>query len=464
MSQAKPLLAPLLFALTLPLPLALAAGCGGDDSSACDPAASSGCDNGLVCETVENGGTPLCATPLVLQGRVFDLADDGAIAGARLVLLGPSFAPLGAVAVSAADGSYELRVPTTRHADGSPIAQQVTLRADAATYQSFPSGVRTALPIDTGSAALQDGKLVLASALTDVGLLALPAGAGTASLAGHLEVPASHGGVLVVAQSGASGFSAIADADGDFVVYNLPAGDYQVAAYALGSSWAPADVTVAAGEAGHVELALDARALGSVDGTVQIVNGGGAATTSVLLVVESTYEESLGRGATPPGLRVGGVSGAYHLDGVPEGSYVVLAAFENDDLVRDPDTSIGGTATLHLEVASGATTTVPGFKITGALGVVGPGADAPEAVSTAPTLRWQDDSSEDEYAIVVLDSLGQTVWETSVPGVSGGEPELVYAGPALAVGMYYQFRVTSLKNHVPLSRSEDLRGVFYFAP
>jgi hypothetical protein len=463
MSKAK-LLAPfLLSTLTLTLPLATA-GCGGDDSSVCDPAAQTGCDDGLVCENVENDGTPVCATPLVVQGRVFDLADDGAIAGARLVLLDPNSAPLGAVAVSGDDGRYELRVPTTRHADGTPVAQQVTLRADAATYQSFPSGVRTALPIDTGGAVDEDGKLVVTSALTDVGLLALPAGAGTGSIAGHVEVPASHGGVLVVAESGASGFTAIADADGDFVVYNLPAGDYQVAAYALGSSWAPASVTLAAAEEGHVDLALDARALGSVDGSVQIVNGGGASTTSVLLVVESTFEDSLGRGATPPGLRVGDVEGAYHLDGVPAGRYVVLAAFENDGLVRDPDTSIGGTATLHIEVASGQPTTVEGFKITGALGLVGPGADAPEAVSATPTLRWQDDSSEDEYAIVVLDSLGQTVWETSMPGVSGGSPELVYAGPALEAGMYYQFRVTSLKNGVPLARSEDLRGVFFLAP
>jgi hypothetical protein len=40
--------------------------------------------------------------------------------------------------------------------------------------------------------------------------------------------------------------------------------------------------------------------------------------------------------------------------GVPDGKYVALAAFENDGLVRDPDTSIGGTQIVHLTV-SGAT-------------------------------------------------------------------------------------------------------------
>lgn len=460
MSQAKPL-ASLLF-VPLALPLALVAACGSDSSSTCDPAAQTGCDDGLVCENVENGGTPTCYPPLELSGRVFDLADDSAIAGARLVLLDPNHAPVSQVAVSGADGAYTLRVPTTRHADGTPIAVQVTLRADAATYQSFPAGLREALPIDTGTAVDQGGKLVVASALTDVGLIALPAGAGDASLAGHVEIPADHGGVLVVAETGGHGASAIADRNGDFVIYNLAAGDYQVSAYAHGSSWAPASITLVAATEGRVDLALDGGALGTVDGTVQLVNATGATVTSVLLVVESTYEDALGRGATPPGLRLGDVSGAYHFEGVPAGHYVVLAAFENDGLVRDPDTSIGGTATLHIQVAGGQVTTVDGFKITGALAVVGPGADAAEAVTGTPTLSWQDDSSEDEYDIVVLNALGKVVWEhTILGGVSSGTPELVYGGPALEPGMYYQFRVTSLKNGVPLSRSEDLRGVFF---
>jgi hypothetical protein len=462
MKQAKPLASFLFASLSLSLaPLTMLAACGGDASSTCDPRTQTGCDDGLVCEDVENGGTPACYAPVEVQGRVFDLADDSAVAGARVVLLDPNHAPLGQVAISADDGSYALRVPTTRHADGTPIAVQVTLRADAATFQSFPAGLREALPIDTAAAAPQDGRLVVASALTDVGLIALPAGAGDASIAGHVEVPADGGGVLVVAERGGHGASAIADAHGDFVLYNLAAGDYQVAAYAHGSSWAPATVTLAAASEARVDLALDAGTLGVVAGTVQMVDGGGAAATSVLLVVESTYDDSLGRGATPPGLRVGQVSGSYQLDGVPAGHYVVLAAFENDGLVRDPDTSIGGTATVHIEVTDGQTTTVDGFKITGALAIVGPGADAPEAVTGAPTLRWQDDSSEDEYQVVVLDALGNTVWEQSVAGVSGGQPELVYAGPALDAGMYYQFRVTSLKMGVALSRSEDLRGVFF---
>jgi hypothetical protein len=438
------------------------AACGGNDDKSCDAVAQTGCDDGQACELV-TGGDPACFAPLLVRGKVSDLADGSAVAGARVEPLDEDGAPVGTVVTSAADGSYELRIPATRAADGSFAAAHVTLRADAAGFQTFPSGIREALPIDTGTAVDTDGKLVIQSALTDVGLLALGADAGSASLAGTIALPAAGAGVLVVAESGAHGYTAVADSHGDFTIFNLPAGDYAVSAYALGASWAPASVTLAAAQTGHVDLALDSRALGQVDGTVQMVDPQGATATSVLLVVESTFDETLARGSAPPGMRVANVSGTYSFTGVPEGRYVVLAAFENDGLVRDPDLSIGGTSILHIQVAAGATTTVDGFKITGALAILSPGADAPEAVTGAPMLSWKDDSSEDEYDVVVFDAFGQAIWQTTLPGASGHDPSVAYGGPALEPGMYYQFRVTSLKNSVPISRSEDLRGVFYVA-
>ncbi len=36
-----------------------------------------------------------------------------------------------------------------------------------------------------------------------------------------------------------------------------------------------------------------------------------------------------------------------------------------------------------------------------------------------------------------------------------------YGGPALQTGGYYQFRATSMKNTAPISRTEDLLGVFF---
>ena len=52
-----------------------------------------------------------------------------------------------------------------------------------------------------------------------------------------------------------------------------------------------------------------------------------------------------------------------------------------------------------------------------------------------PTFTWVDDSSECEYRVTVLDSLGETVWETAAPGTSGEDPVVTYEGPPLEPGM-----------------------------
>ena len=59
---------------------------------------------------------------------------------------------------------------------------------------------------------------------------------------------------------------------------------------------------------------------------------------------------------------------------------------------------------------------------------------------------------------------GQPVFlaDPDIPSSSGSDPEVPYAGPPLDSGMYYQFRVTSFDtNDRPLSRTEDLKGVFF---
>jgi hypothetical protein len=456
--------------LTFLLGVALtgAAGCGSEEKS-CDPVAGSGCENGQVCEVVQ-GGEPACFAPLLIRGQVFDLADGEAVADANVVALDVNGAAASGVAVSDETGAYELSVPATRNADGVPIGVELTLRADASGYQTFPSGLRQALPVDTEEAVEdENGDFVLASTLTEIALLGLPAGSGDAQIFGSIEVPDSSVGALVVATgSDGRGYTAVADRSGEYRIFNLPAGDYEVLAYSRGLNYAAADATVAAGGEVEVDLSVADKNTGTVMGTVQIVNAPGGAVTSVILAIESTLDENLGRGQTVPGLRAPtpgtapNITGDYSFEGVPAGRYVVLAAFENDALVRDPDLSIGGTSILHIEVQPGMTTTVAGFKVTEALEVFGPGAGEAEAVTGAPTFSWADDSSEASYDVEVYDAFGNLVWESTIDGVSGGDPSLVYGGPELKPGMYYQFRVTSLANDgVPRARTEDLEGVFF---
>jgi len=449
-----------------------AIGCGGDDDP-CDPLAQTGCDEG-VCAVVE-GGPPICTDPVYLDGWVFDLADDGAIGGARVVALDVNRAPQSRVATTGADGQFRLEVPVVRNADGTPRSADLVLRADAAAYQTFPAGLRRALPIDVATAVHGDGAWVLASSLTDIGLIGLPAGSGTATLRGTVAVPEDHAGVMVVAETtsgpGRRGFDAIADRDGDYAIFNLPAGSFDVAGYARGHVYTPGRADLTATSNATVDLALGDGAGAALTGQVSIVNGGGASATSVVLFVESTFDPVLVRGAAPPGLRAPepglapDVSGAFAIAGVPPGRYVVLAAFEDDQLVRDPDTCIAGTAIVHVAVDGVAPTVAldAGFKITGGLEILAPATDA--VVTGTPTFRWVDDSSESLYQVQVFDSFGVEVWSTEVPGVSGGTPEVVYAGPALRAGSYYQARITSVRqsggNRCEISQSEDLAGVFF---
>lgn len=122
---------------------------------------------------------------------------------------------------------------------------------------------------------------------------------------------------------------------------------------------------------------------------------------------------------------------------------------------------IGGTAIVTVTVAGADMVLPESFKITGALAVVSP--DNEEVVATPPTFVWVDGSSEDQYDVSVYDAFAFLVWQNpSVPSVSGGaNASVVYAGPPLTPGMVYQFRATSIrKGNCPISRTEDLRGVF----
>ncbi|MBW2212632.1 MAG: carboxypeptidase regulatory-like domain-containing protein, partial [Deltaproteobacteria bacterium] len=293
-------------------------GCSSSSSDACDPIAQTGCDEGLVCEEVVDGG-PACFAPVVLRGNVFDRADDSAIEGATVVALDANSSPASTVGVTDASGDYEMQVARQRDADGNPLGGDVTLRADAAGFQ-----------------------LVVQTTATDIGLIALPSGAGTNQIFGNVEVPDDSTGVLVVAETAGDsplGFTAITDRDGVYRIFNLPDGDFSVLGYARGVNYGAQTASVSGGQDVQVDLAISADAPGTVTGSVQIVNPGAGEGTSYILVVESTFNAALARGETPPGLRApegtGLVeSGTWMIEGVPVGSYKVLGAFENDRLVR----------------------------------------------------------------------------------------------------------------------------------
>lgn len=455
----------------VPVVLALVAtGCGSKEPenqqpTSCSVQAQTGCPEKQVCEQVE-GGTPACFAPITVEGRVVKAVDAKAgIANARVVArdINGAMASLH-VAISGADGVYKLSFPATRKADGTPTVGKFTLRADALGYATFPSGVRVALPVDTAQVVKQpDGSFLVKNASTEIGLDAIdPAGRGTITGVVKASTPA---GTLVVAGT-ADASSGIADRDGTFAIFNVPAGDQPVSGYLQGLQLKPTTAKVVAGaETKDVQLLADPGALATVSGDVSFVNAG-SSSTSIVLVVDATYNKNLQRGEVPKGLRTEVSGGKYSFTGVPAGKYVVLAAFENDGLVRDPDTSIGGTATQFITVANAAVS-VTSFKITGALAVTSPGATGPEQTSAKPTFTWEDDSSEDGYEVVVYDTLGKEIWrKADIASVSGAKvvTQAYEGATALEPGKYYQFRAYSWRTKgggkTYISATEDLKGVF----
>jgi hypothetical protein len=450
-----------------------AAGCNNNtQSAACTVGTATGCMAGQTCERV--GTSSACFAPLLVKGRILDALDMHPIAGARVLALDANGAAVSTVVTSGMDGTYTLPVPAERTSSGTPVMAAITLRVDAASYQTFPTAPRTALPIDLSTAATVDGAPVVMSSATDVLLLPRSGGSGI-TLAGNV-VGQSPGGVLVVAEQGGHAVaSAISDTAGSFELFDVPAGMTHVAGYRAGLRITPLDVTAAA--PGTDGLVLDAQTggLGTVTGSINIVNAPGASSTSVILVVESTFVASAARGEAPAGLRAGNVTSMFSIPDVPPGAYVVLAAFENDGLVRDPDTSIAGTAIQHITVPDGGgpVDIAQSFKVTGALAVVSPGASTVDVVTTAmPVLSWADDSSEDGYELRVFDAFGNMVFEnTMIPSHTGaGSVDYTYDGPALTSGMLYQFRVVSWRTghggapRTYISATEDLRGVFVYKP
>lgn len=453
----------------------------GDD---CNPAydpddeASEGrpCEDGLLCDPVAGTEDFVCGAPVEIRGQVVDAITEVPLAGALVNGLDRTGAPLGEIAVSDAMGYFVLGVSAPRDVDGEISDEaQYTLQGFAVDYQPFPSGIRVALPIDADEAVFDDTKKVwfIENPGTTVGLIQLPqAQRGGVTITGHV-LGVEPGGALVVAEGATPASYGVSDATGAYTLFNVHDGGVTVVGYRRGLELEPKAVTVAGAPLADVDLAVVAEGvdnLASVSGQASLVNPGDGDATSVVLVPISVFNGNLLRGPVPFGLRAPDpgldpdVNGAFTIRGVPAGTYKVLAAFENDFLVRDPDTSIGGTTLQEITVAAGADQTIDeGFKITGALGVVSPGAETPEVVTGTPTFVFEDDSSEKGYIVRVFDVFGELVWENAeVPEVSGAKNvEVVYEGPALTPGFYYQFRAISLKDpDTAISATEELRGVF----
>lgn len=457
-----------------------------DDTSRCFVVEAAECDpdndlcaGGLTCDEVDGGEYDYeCHPQVLVRGAVFDLENDEPIEGAHVVAFDEERSALSDVAVTDEDGIYEMQVPALRDADGEPD-QMFTLRVDAQDYQTFPSGLRQAQPIDAGNYDEEDRGWVIDTAQTDVGMLKLPESQrGHPSISGVVDIDGGLGSVLVVAEpegvdfeqeEDPAGFSAVTGVDGSFTIFNVPPADYEVRGYRAGYQIAPEQVSMDDEHVDDVVLVRADESTTDVSGDIQIVRGDGV--TSVMLITAATFDAFTVRGEVPKGLVADEITGSWYIEDVPAGQYVVMAGFENDGIVRSPDEGMAGTDIVYIDVPAGEEEFNVGesFKTVPALPTIGPGQDGPEPLTERPTLEWTSGShsNSDWYDIQVFDAFGNIVFEHHDFAHHGGadqEFELEYDGE-FEEGMYYQFRVTAFRGDgasaTPVSSTEFLRGVFY---
>ncbi len=441
---------------------------------ACDPLVTDDCPEGLWCEPVAGDTKSGCFLPVIIAGRVFDLDEIGypAIEGARVSAMDQKDGSATDVSVTDSTGHYAIPLSLIRQRNGMPLADEVyIMRAAAKDHAPYPGPGQVALPILMENCTLMGDGYYVSSGFLDIGLAALAEEAqGGFIVSGSLSETTS--GVLVIARCATAPCPyTYTGAEGDFTIYNVLPGDYEIAALKSGISFTPVAVTVVDADITDLLLELVTEPeLGSITGQVNIVDGGGGLTTSVVMMAEETFIPGFDKGEIIPGLRAPEppeapiISGAYTITGIPAGKYVVLAAFENDWLVRDPDPNIAGTQVLHLEMPAVGDIwdlSLDNFKVTRAIDIVFPGALGPEQVDAVNLVFiWKDDSSETHYNLKLFNAYGKIVWEKTVPRATGvTQLEEPYDGDPLAG--YYQWRVTSLKSGAPISTSEDLKGIFY---
>lgn len=273
-------------------------------------------------------------------------------------------------------------------------------------------------------------------------------------------------GVLVVASATVER-AGLTDAEGRFVLLDLPLGDYRVEARLAGHVAAPLEsVRISAGAPGEANLELSAAAGVTLVGTLRA----GASETTVHLVHAATGEPVPGlAGPASP-------SAGFSLSGVPPGRYRIRGFLEPDAQVLDPDL-IRQQEELEFSIAEAAPATVE-LPAAASIELLAPTGSS--TVGTEATFRWAAHPEATFYVVEVRNAEGQLVWGgfdargTPRFRVLGSSTSIRYGAQgnpteSLAPGRLYRFRVyagldvTTGEIFKLIGASEELAGQFRVA-
>jgi Carboxypeptidase regulatory-like domain len=212
-------------------------------------------------------------------------------------------------------------------------------------------------------------------------------------------------GVLVVASGTSAGYSSVTDKNGNYWIYNVPAGTYTVKAWESGYNSSSANLTLTSSRnLQNNNLTLTPGASGSVTGSITFL-----ATSHIEVDVSLINPQT---NETIPGLTTTTSNYNYTISNVPAGTYIARVSYENDGKVVDPDWILkNGEPTVTV----GTSEVTMNFSVICAVNLTYPINDMASTLpyginTTTPTFTWMAYSSTDDYVIEVSDVNGNVIW------------------------------------------------------
>ena len=397
----------------------------------------------------------------LLEGIITDANNGVPLENAQLVVYDANTnAPIGNSVLTDEDGNYNFElVPGTYYL---VIYKQ--------GYEKIPvSYMATPIPLNVSKGITTNENFeMLPSSITNAGLIS-----GRVTNNGN-----PIGGVLVVATDHENGFSTVSDNEGEYVIYNVPNGNYTVSGWIGGFNSSSENVSLTSNiELKDQDLDLTPVEDVKVTGMVSFL-----ATTNIEVDVALTHPYSR---ETIPGLVTTTNGGSYSINGVPNGTFLARATFENDEKVVDPDWVVkNGEPIIEIN----GTSIQMDFSVTGSIKLAEPSNEMAttipcEVTSVTPTFSWQPYSSATDYVIEVMDGNGNIIWggfsnnwtvknilipkeQTSITFNSDGN-----ALADLTAGKLYRWRVYASKEDKQantgwrlISVSEDQMGLIKILP
>jgi hypothetical protein len=392
-----------------------------------------------------------------VAGTITDAGTGSDLANARLIVFNANTnSPSGNSVVTGSDGKYIFTL-----APGSYY-----LKIYRQGYLNIPA-LGSAVPFTiTPGSTLTNNYSMYASTVTNAGWIS-----GKVTSSGNAVA-----NVLVVAVNSSNSAifsSSISDGSGNYTIFNLPAGTYNVQGWIAGynSSATTGVITTTNTETANVNLTLTAGASGVVTGTVTFL---ATANKEVDVELINPYTKE-----TIPGLSAMTSSYNYTISNVPNGTYISTASFQNDGVVMDPDWIAKNGIPM---VTVNNNSAIRNFSVTGAVALISPtnamASTVPLATSATPTFSWTAYPSTSDYVIEVMNSSGTVIWGgfssnftvKNTPYIPSSQTSILFnsdgtATQTLHIGNVYRWRVYASKNSVTvppftlISVSEDQQGL-----